>query len=49
MLSKAALQAIEAIQAKLRALDAKPTTTPAPTQKQGAAPLPAAVAAGAAP
>lgn len=49
MLSKAALQAIEAIQAKLRALDAKPATTPAPMQKQGAAPLPAAVAAGAAP
>jgi hypothetical protein len=49
------LQAIEAIQSKLRALDAKPAA-PAPTQKQGAASpvpaqaptkAPAAIAAGA--
>lgn len=48
MLSKAALQAIEAIQLKLRALEAKPAPS-APAQKQGSAPPPAAVAAGAAP
>jgi hypothetical protein len=51
MLSKAGLQAIEAIQSKLRAIDAKPAT-PAPAQKQGAAspaPVPAAVTAGATP